>query len=402
MNKVSLKAKQTIYSLCLAFALLFTLIPVVSNYSLFSSASLGFCNAIGAGMDSKSSVDTNDVIAPNATNRKWTVEELFSHSVNFTYYTGEGQGNDAWFFSNNTDRGKGVPNWSDSDVQTKLKAARTVPRCIFSGTANWLSAPLWLASGIIKIAQYMMAELYNPDFICSNPSSPDGSCINLLATIGGTSSNDGGIIANLRDSIFFPLIAFAFIFTAGWLAWKGLIKREFRTSLMGVLWAVVVFMIGTGLMFKPQLLASAPQKVNSTIGSCLVGAMNGKSCLDGGNTAPSTTLGTECQSSADTNGDQGAQMAVNGMTCSVWKAFVLDGWSRAEFGKSYNDLYLKNAPSNGSIWKGAPKDVSPYAVHLQSSKSAENAKSGSKNYLQLDGGTAIYNLALYQLYILHN
>ena len=395
-----LKSKRIVSLLLLAFALVLMFVPSAVPRTV--DAGFGLCRGLGANLQTNSSIQPSSVVAPSAEGRKWTVQELFGNATDFTTYTGETSSTtgDGWLLYDTSKdaRGKGYSGWDDSKIKTKLQGARSTARCTMGPSiATFGSIGLALSNFMIWLGSQMISQLFNPTFICSDPKSTSGCAINLIATIGGVNNQDGeGIIGNLFNSIYQPLIALAFLFTAGWLTYKGLIKREFRASLQGLIWALAIFFIGTIAMLRPTMLASAPQQVNSAIGSCIIGAMDGKSCADGHITAPSSMVGTECESQAATKGNQGAEMAVNGMTCTLWKTFVLDSWSRTEFGRSYNDLYVANVPKTGHKWAIPVSNPNKYCIHLKSSKSADDFNGGN---VTTGEGKAVCNLALYQLYL---
>lgn len=389
--------KQLILSFLVVASLVVMAIPFVSpKSSAISQASFNFCDSLGAGMSgARENVNISDVAAKKAGNRKWTVQELFSNSIGFTSYNGEGD--ETWYFAKSEGYGKGVPGYDDADVQTKIKEVRTLTKCSVGGFQSSLSNGLLLISSkIVDIARFFTTKMLSGSVICQPGQT--GDCINILGVIGGNGSNNGGIIGSLRDSIFSPLATLVFIFVGLWVAYKGLFKREFRASLFGILWAVGIFVLGVIALNKPMMLASAPQKMNSILSTCIVGAMNGQSCLTGTVTVPSTLVGDECKSEASTTGNEGASMAANAMTCSIWKSFVLDAWSRAEFGTGYDKLYLANPPKGADVWKHTPKDTSVYRVNMKSSGSAESYNGGVVE----TNSEPISNLALYQLYISTN
>lgn len=389
------KIKQLVLSFFIGISLFIAAVPFISETSVLSEASFGFCGDLGAGMQAKAPISTDKLTAGKAGNRKWTVQELFSESIGFTSYNGSGD--ETWYFAKTGDDGKGIPGYDDPKVKDKTNKIRNIERCATGGLQVFASnAMISLASGVVGIAQSFVTTLFSGNIICTDGQS--GNCINLLGVIGGQGSNGDGIIGSLRDSIFAPLATLAFIFTGMWVAYKGLIKREFRASLMGILWSVGIFVAGVIALNNPVLLAGAPQKINSVLSTCIVGAMNGQSCLTGSVSAPSTLVGDECKSEAATTGGEGASMAANGMTCSIWKSFVLDAWSRAEFGESYNNLYIANPPKDGKVWKHAPKNAADYRVNLKSSGSGESYANGTVE----TNSVPVSNLALYQLYISTN
>lgn len=410
MSITKLKTKRFLSLLFMGFAFLFVLIPAIAPKSLSTAnASFGFCADLGSGLQRGSGhVDTNSVVASDAPNRKWTIQELFGDSVHFTVYNGESESADKGNFllyntmkeKDKKGRGDGYKDWGNDEVMKKLQSQRTFSRCLFGGISTVFGDLfLGLSNAIVKLGGLMVAQLFNPTFICSDPAHPTGCTINLIATIGGVSNNPSeGLIGNLFNSIYLPLVSMAFLATAGWLIYKGLFKRELRASFSGILWGIVIFFVGIMAMSNPVILASAPQKVNSTIGSCIIGAMNGQNCATGTVTAPSSLVGPECMSGASTSGDNGAQLAINGMTCSIWKAFVLNTWTVAQFGRNYNELYTQNAPNGGSVWSVSNElgKKSNYCINLKSTGSAESF--GSKT-VKLNGGDQVCNLALTQLYL---
>ena len=386
------RIKQVVISMALAILLALSILPSlpVAKNSTFATAGM-FCGKLGTNMDSRLSINTDKLTAPNVTARKWTVQELFDSSIAFTTYNGEGK--DTFWLADTEWRTKQVSDWT-GDVKNKSEAKRNVGDCYFGSLTSDISTMMInTAGGLVNIAQFFIVRLYSGDVICTSPDSPKGACINIIGIVGGAKGKTG-IIGSLRDSIFSPLATLMFILVGVWILYKGLFKREFRASMMGLLWSLGVFIFGLIALNKPAMLAGAPQTINSALSTCLVGAMNGQSCVTGTVTAPSTIVGTECESYGTSAGTEGAAMATNALTCSLWKSFVLDAWSRGEFGYNYNELYLKDAPSDGTVWANAPDDVTPFSVNMKSSGATPT--DGSKVET---AAVPINNLALYQLYI---
>ena len=386
------RIKQVVISMALAILLALSILPSlpVAKNSTFATAGM-FCGKLGTNMDSRLSINTDKLTAPNVTARKWTVQELFDSSIAFTTYNGEGK--DTFWLADTEWRTKQVSDWT-GDVKNKSEAKRNVGDCYFGPLTSDISTMMInTAGGLVNIAQFFIVRLYSGDVICTSPDSPKGACINIIGIVGGAKGKTG-IIGSLRDSIFSPLATLMFILVGVWILYKGLFKREFRASMMGLLWSLGVFIFGLIALNKPAMLAGAPQTINSALSTCLVGAMNGQSCVTGTVTAPSTIVGTECESYGTSAGTEGAAMATNALTCSLWKSFVLDAWSRGEFGYNYNELYLKDAPTDGTVWANAPDDVTPFSVNMKSSGATPT--DGSKVET---AAVPINNLALYQLYI---
>lgn len=402
----ALKLKRTFYVLILAFSFVLVAIPSLSTQ--FSKASLGVCSDLGYNLDSGTGAPNTDVPAPDATNRKWTVQELFENGAKLSVYMGEtgSSTKGSWLLYNTKQdkRGSGYDGWDDQTVQSKLQAARSDGKCMFGGiTASIGNMFYALSDWILDLGSSIVGQLYNPTFICAGGTDTNDCMINLVGVIGGSSdsADNGSLISSLYSGIYTPLITFSFLFVAMWLMYKGLIKRELRASFSGILWSLIIFFVGVISMLHPLLLASAPQQANSLIGSCVIGAMNGQNCLDGSTQPPSTITGTDCDSYAGgANKNQTAQLAVNGLGCAIWKAFVLDPWTASEFGRSYSTLYIENAPKGSHVWKIAKQLKNPddYCVHLKSSQAASSQTNG----VTVDGGPQVCNLAIYQLFLNSN
>ena len=387
-----MKFKKRIYTILSIVVLFVAGIAIVypENTTAYAGS---FCSSMGIGMDSKKSVNIDGMIHSDKGPRKWTVEELFKGSARFTSYYGEGEG--GWLVAEKIDRGKGRTElWDDSTVQKNLEDLniRNAMRCF---TARTETVPgnvlLALSSGVTWITKTVMTGL-----IAGNIFGRGKNMINIVGVIGGSGGPDAGIIGTLKNSIYTPLVLLAFLIAAVNIIWEGLIKRQFRAALGNILWSVGAFILGVIFMYNPQAIAEAPQTITTGLADCLVAGLNGESCLSNQpSTSPSLLVGTECLSSIGGQ-KKGADMLTNGLTCGVWKTFVMEPWAQAQFGYSYKDLYTMNPPAGGSIWKGLKSDGEDFCVNLGSS---EPASSFEGQTVILDQGPAVCNVALYQMYL---
>ena len=97
------RIKQVVISMALAILLALSILPSlpVAENSTFATAGM-FCGKLGTNMDSRLSINTDKLTAPNVTARKWTVQELFDSSIAFTTYNGEGK--DTFWLADTEDR----------------------------------------------------------------------------------------------------------------------------------------------------------------------------------------------------------------------------------------------------------------------------------------------------------
>lgn len=349
-------------------ALIFTLLLLVSTRVAFEPAhAAGLCAGHGYNMDNKKPIATDEMIHPKATNRKYTVQELFNDAAtSFIRYDGEGKG---LFLA---DKKEEASEGLSKEAKERIKAQRTLVGCSFAGPigAAIESVPLGISSTITSVTSSFSTALFSEDLIC-DPGNPQGkmNCLDVIGVAGGDSSPDSGVIGQLGQGLYFPMLTIAFLTTACWLMYTGLIQRQFRLGLSGVAWAIVALFVGVAMMTKPNLTARGPHTINNAVLGCLVSAINGGDCTGGSsgggqNKNISNAIGEECRS----EGSEGnkAEWQVNALNCALFKTFVLDNWSRASFGYPYNELYTENPSKGGKLielkGKANPGD---FAVDLQ-------------------------------------
>ena len=386
-----IKNKRKIFIIFTILALFLVGIVSMENSHSAPNAFGNICSEMGSYMG-RTEINTR-VINPDEPNRKWTVEELFRDATKFTSYYGEGEG--GWIYANKVDRGRarvtklfGVNAWNDSGVQDKLKSARGALGCITGRGDIIPNLFLSITGGVVTLISSMVSLLIGNDTLVEG----------LVNIIGGGGDATGGLIGTFTHSIYMPLVVIAFFLTTVTIVYKGLIQMRLREALSSIIWSVLAFVIGLTLMLNPAFLASAPQKVTSTITTCVIGALSGQNCLTEEVTTPSLLAGNECRSEV-VGGENGVDMMVNSMSCTIWKTFVLETWAQKQFGEPYSHLYTYNVPEGGAEWKNLPEGKGEqYCVNLASKKSA-NDVSGEVDMDLPDSNSTVCNVALYQLYL---
>lgn len=376
-------------------ALIFTLLLLVSTRVAFEPAhAAGLCAGNGYNMDNKKPIATDKMIHPKATNRKYTVQELFNDAAtSFIRYDGEGKG--LFLADKSEDASKDL----SKEAKERIKAQRTLVGCSFAGPigAAIESVPLGISSTITAVTSSFSTALFSEKLICE-PGNPNGEmCLDVIGVAGGDGDPNSGVIGQLGQGLYFPMLTIAFLTTACWLMWTGLVQRQFRLGLSGVAWAVIALFVGVAMMTKPNLTARGPHTINNAVLGCLVSAINGGDCTGSGsggeNKNISSAIGEECRS----EGSEGnkAEWQVNALNCSLFKTFVLDNWSRASFGYPYNELYTENPGKGGKTidlkGKANPGD---FAVDLQ-------GPGGDTRDVKTNG-SRVSNMALKQLNLMTN
>lgn len=395
---MSIKSKRRSFLIVAIASILLIASSFVSTNNYIYDASARVSKS-GANVSLGKNMLSSGEVSPNGKNKtgKWTAQELFN-SVKFTSFGGVSDKNDTAKSYNNIEDADVKGNselWSDEKVKERVKSAELRGLFRKNGSAWEVMIPnafLGIAKGVTKFSSYALNALFTESLFGSGSNS-----IDLVDIIGGSgkANSKGGIIGMFFSSIYMPMVVIASVLVAVHLMKKGIMERKFREALSDSLWAILSVIIGIALMRNPNMLASMPYKVTNQISTCVVGAMHGENCFTGKPTMskPSRGVSTECISGAE-----GIEGFVEGMSCTVWKSFVLEPWAKAQFGYEYNDLYTRSAPEGHTVWKGLPEeiDADTYCVAL-GSKNPKKYGKGDK--VVLDNGPSVCNVALYQAYL---
>lgn len=358
---------------------------------------------MGQGMDTRS--DWHGMLKvypqPDASNRTWTLQEAFVKGIGFVNYEGEGGADKAWVFEKPENTHK--PGNYDAVAQ-KLEGVRTVSSCELAGTMN-IAATLILssASGISNLIQTFVVFAFDANIICEDPANPGPACLNILKVVGGTSGDSGdGLIGVLTSSVYLPLLVMAVALTGLWVAYKGLVQRKIRESLFGALWVCLSVIFGLILLLNPLLLAKAPMAVSNVVSACVIGAFNGDNCMTGNSTGSSidpntgSTSVNVCRSDANVSPDEQMSLIVNSLSCSIWKAFILEPLAQGSFGTSFASLDTQADGPTKKVIEKAGLNPEDFCVYLHTSGSLNSYK-GSAVEFDGSGGAKVCNLLAYQM-----
>lgn len=405
--------------------------PVASEIggsSTITDASAFFCSDpaegnLGLGMDNANSWKSGSAWYPHSDTpgRILTTQEAFGNGLGFTNFNGAGEGSNLlWIpepmglpesgepvdglqsvtaLTGNTPEGEGTENWFQN-----FNSSRAASKCVTGNVGAMLAnGVLGITTGITNLMGGITTFAFDPNFICE-PNSGATDCIDLVGIIGGSGRTaDEGIIGKLTSSIYFPLLALAALLVGVWIVINGIAKRQFRETFLGVIWSVVVAILGTALLLNPLMLAKAPMVVGNALTSCIVGAFTGSGGCDGGSGAGTgsdePTAYCEAWSNKSNFMDQAA-ITMTSMSCELWKAFVLQPYAQGSFGVPLDQL---DTNKTGTI---ANKLVAKNPGFNSASTFCVNTKVNGKlsdqfnGTLQLTGGGSnICNLAIYQAYL---
>ena len=374
-----------------------------------------FCGAggdIGGGMSSK--VSWNGLInnMPNPDqggSRIFTLQSGYSRGLGIVNYHGEGDGGGSWGVTPASERPSSVKSVIDSaDYKALLEERRTLGNCVFNFGPIVGNTLLGASDLLLTFSSAITSMAINPTIICDSQENNDGKfCIPLTEIIGGSGDSDRGILGTLFDGVYMPLMTMAAIITGIWFMWSGLARRKFREAFIGLGKAILVFFISLFISTNTATLVNFPVKATGAITSCVVGAFSGENCFDNSSTKSG---GSEivvdsskvCESTSSASAfSSGMSHTVDRLNCQIWKSFVLEPYSRMQFGQSFEDLDTKSGPTADFISEKklkSPDDGSTisgdtFCVNL----STTTAPNSMKRRLSTTSSTKVCNLAAYQM-----
>lgn len=289
-------------------------------------------------------------------------------------------------------------NLAVGDWFEKTNGSRSGTQCAF-GSVGTLAANgvLGLTTILTQIMGGISSFAFTPTIICDSSSSSTAPCVDLVGIIGGGNGNStGGIIGNLTNSIYFPLLVIVGLLVAVWIIINGLVKRQFRETLTGALWCVVVMVAGVAMLVNPQMLAKAPMAVGNTIAQCVIGTFTGSAGC-GNSSASAPDVGELCAADTSGSGINKAPLTMANLNCKLWEAFVLQPYAQGSFGLPLEQLYVGSGHSNteaSKIVEKAGLDPNNFCISLKPNGAPSQYANGT---LKVSGGSSICNVALYQM-----
>lgn len=363
----------------------------------------GGAQSLGYGMNNTAGWEGsfNVIQLPNKEGRIFTLKEAVGSTLEFVNYEGEGDGDD-WTVSADPDRMTGAPKTINKDSE-KLKGLRSVHTILSGGILNLMADGMNGLTGMFyDFAQNILLIAYSPSTICSD--AKDTNCVlNLPKITGGDGEHDKGVIGKLYHNFYLPLV---FITTVAALLWafkQVFVNHAVREGITAVLHVIATLVVGTALMLNAGLMASLPLKAMQTVGgyalslSSSSGDENTGADKQTGNTSEASAM---CKSTAnDISASDQLVLSVNSMTCTIWRAVRLDPYARAQFGRPFAKLDVKD-PTIAEAIKKAEVDPDTFCVPLKVAGKPEDYRNKT---LKLESGShKVCNLAAYQLYLKTN
>lgn len=365
---------------------------------------LGFVGgeqSLGHGMDNPSPWKSSftNIQLEEKQGRVFTIKEAIGANLGYVNYAGEGDGG-LWVVATDADRMQNPPKTISKDSE-KLVKLRSVNTIVFGGMLTSFADFINGFTGMFyDLIQGLLGVVYNPHTVCADPK--DSNCVLNLVKIasGGDKPGNHGVIGAMRDALFSPFVTPVLLVVVVGAAWVYVRSKAAKETFVRLGFALGALVAGVSLLMNPGLFTSFPIRVIQELNGAVMTISTSAGDSETGAASDGNTSGTSsvCKSSAkDTSGAEKTVLSINSMTCTIWRVIRLDPYARAQFGRPFSKLDVKD-PEIAEIIKKAEVDPNTFCVPLR----VEGAPSDYKNKtLRLDESSPnkVCNLAAYQLYL---
>ena len=159
--------------------------------------------------------------------------------------------------------------------------------------------------------------------------------------------SENGIFTVLFNGIFQPLVFLAFVATAFKIFWDGIVKRQYRASLITLLRSLFMFVMAFVVAANPGFWMSLPNNVAVVGQSIILTTLSGNLPNSGG--LCDTNIGKydfRTKDVTDVKGNvniltQSAESMRSAVSCQFWQAFLFRPWVQGQFGTDWKHLWAK-------------------------------------------------------------
>ncbi|WP_020380411.1 type IV secretion system protein [Nocardiopsis gilva] len=241
-------------------------------------------------------------------------------------------------------------------------------------------------SCVDKMGSAAVATLTTTTWELSKTINQSTITVYQAATSDGLLSNFNdmveGVIIQLREGVWRPLLPTITILGAVWLGWYGLIRKRLTLTVESAVWMVLATAIGIWIMVNPgQILTMASSVVNS--GTQLVNTAVSKVSVPGATTAcpagATPVEKAEWESDSDFAVRRNADMLWSSLVCQPWIAGVFgSGNDTAESASAFYAVDLLEAQGISRIEQKqlADGEVEPEELVAQKQEKYEDIAKG--------------------------
>lgn len=232
----------------------------------------------------------------------------------------------------------GIDKWGDSDKE--VDGVSTVYPAFYNTKQE--CAPVddavtnAIANGLLGASKWLVNISGLVYQIATEQSS------GVVAQLEPTIEN---MVDAMRDAFFYQFLNVALIAAALFLAWKGLVKREFTVFARDGMWMVGAVIASFILLNNPMALPRALDTAVSSITQPAVSTLTGVASKSAGNgnichVNPSQPVyyPADTKDAGSSDKQVQARRSVRETQCNLWYAFVYKPWEAGQFGE--NQKYI--------------------------------------------------------------
>lgn len=291
------------------------------------------------------------------------------------------------------------PKTTYNEVSTS-KDARTIQfnrglfSIIFASARDLVANMMFFITKLIVTLTIVFVGLAFTDITSLIGMSSDGSA--------GLSST--GMFTDIFNTIFSGFILFTFLFTAIYLLYNGLVKRQIRMAMGTLIKTIIIFIAAIIMASNPAQWISAPNKI-ATYGQALV--LSSMAGLYENDTDQPSLCSTEVASIYEgvNIGANKTEKALSSdfeklnrnmkslIGCQMWEQLLFRPWVKGQFGYEYEELNANKIKNINSDWVGTAsvplgneKTLDNWALFHLSTQTDAHAQVGESNFPVLVNG----------------
>lgn len=360
----------------------------------------GGAQNLGHGMNSPNAWENSfsNIPLQDKTGRIFTLKEAVGSNIKFTNYEGEGEGEDG-VVAADPNRMEGAPKTINKDSE-KLTKLRSVGTILVGGALNGIADTLNGVTGLAyDLTQNFVTAAFNPHTVCSDPKDKD--CVfNVTKLVSGDGKNDKGIMGAVTNSAYYPFVGpIALIIILVGIYFYGFKNKSLMRGAINALYVVGAGLAGFAILMNAGMFTSLPIKVMQEMGGAAMSISTSAGdeetgASKDGNTSSASAI---CKSTADNlSNSEKTVLSINSMTCTIWRVVRLDPYARAQFGRPFAQLDVKD-PAMAEIIKKAEVDPNTFCVPLK--VVGTPAEHRNKTLKLEESNHKVCNLAAYQMYL---
>lgn len=164
---------------------------------------------------------------------------------------------------------------------------------------------------------------------------------------------NGGMFQSLKDSLYTPLIAVVFVFTASVFIYKALFRQRYREGVTDLARVFAMMILAVLIFANPAKFLAVPNNLAVGIQATMVSAMNtnlttqGEMCSTNvGGSYGKDKISLFNEGDRKKLGDRGFISNVSknmgsSVGCTLWENFLLRPWAQGQYGANWTDLWAK-------------------------------------------------------------